>query len=166
MTPPRPLQRRAERRARDASSLDMNLVALIDIFTILIFFLLTSAAGIEILQTPREVRLPSSIAATEPRPTLVISVSAQEIRVDGRVVARVDEALQADGDLIAGLKAALDDARRAGAADGATPGAAAAAPAVTLMADQATPYRLLRKVMATAAMADVGEVSFAVQRRT
>ena len=33
--------------------LDMNLVSLIDIFTILIFFLLSSAAGVEILPARR-----------------------------------------------------------------------------------------------------------------
>ena len=35
-----PLQRRAERKARDHDMVDMNLVSLIDVFTILIFFLL------------------------------------------------------------------------------------------------------------------------------
>ena len=37
-----PIQKRAERKARNHQGLDMNLVALIDIFTILIFFLMSS----------------------------------------------------------------------------------------------------------------------------
>ena len=44
-----PLERRAMRRARNQSLVDMNLVSLIDIFTILIFFLLSNTAEVEIL---------------------------------------------------------------------------------------------------------------------
>ena len=44
-----PLQKRAERKSRNKMSMDMNLVSLIDIFTILIFFLLSSAAGVEMV---------------------------------------------------------------------------------------------------------------------
>lgn len=40
-----PTQKRAARKQAGEQQLDMNLVSLIDIFTILIFFLLTSASG-------------------------------------------------------------------------------------------------------------------------
>ena len=43
-----PLEKRAARKARHGSGLDMNLVSLIDVFTILIFFLLSSS-GVETL---------------------------------------------------------------------------------------------------------------------
>lgn len=168
MSGPTPLQKRAERKARNQSSLDMNLVALIDIFTILIFFLLTSASGVELLQTPRDVKLPESVSKTEPRETIVIGISATDITVQGRRVAGTDEALATEGDLIVALKAELD------ALQAAAPAAASTAPAdgsppkgptVTLMADRDVPYRLLRKVMATAAQSSFGELSFAVQRK-
>ena len=48
-----PLQKRAERKARNQQRLDMNLVSLIDIFTILIFFLLSSAAASRCCPAPR-----------------------------------------------------------------------------------------------------------------
>ena len=38
-----PLQKRAERKSRNQTMVDMNLVSLIDVFTILIFFLLSTA---------------------------------------------------------------------------------------------------------------------------
>jgi len=44
------IQKRAWRKARNETHLDMNLVALIDIFTILIFFLMANA-GVEVLTT-------------------------------------------------------------------------------------------------------------------
>ncbi|MCU0774096.1 MAG: biopolymer transporter ExbD [Ideonella sp.] len=158
-----PLQKRAERQSRNQSALDMNLVALIDIFTILIFFLLSSAAGVEILTNSKAVKLPESISQKAPVETVVVTVTASEIVVDGRLVARVDEALATDGDLIAPLKAELDllqANRKVIREDNA-----AQARAVTIMGDKDIPYRLLRKVMYTAAQANYSDVSFAVNRK-
>ena len=59
-----PLQKRAARKARDHGMLDMNLVSLIDVFTILIFFLLSNASEVELLPSSKAVRLPESVAET------------------------------------------------------------------------------------------------------
>ena len=158
-----PLQKRAERQSRNQSALDMNLVALIDIFTILIFFLLSSAAGVEILSNSKAVKLPESISQKSPVETVVVTITRNEIVVDGRLVATVDDALKADGDLIAPLKAELDllqANRKVIREDNA-----AQAKAVTIMGDKEIPYRLLRKVMYTAAQANFSDVSFAVNRK-
>lgn|SRR5487761_2283777 len=157
-----PLQKRAERRSRNQTMVDMNLVSLIDVFTILIFFLLSNSGGVEILPSPRGVRLPESVAETSPRETVVVVVSDTEILVDGRRIATVAEALGTDGDLIAPLKAELDrqDTRQA-----VGQGSAAQAKRLTIMGDKDIPYRLLRKVMATSARANFSDVSFAVRQR-
>ena len=154
-----PLQRRAERRSRNHSDLDMNLVSLIDIFTILIFFLMSSAAGVEILSPAKSVTLPQSSADKAPRETLVITVSGPDILVEGRRVATISEAMATPGDLIAGLKDELDlQAKRVTIrAENQAQGKA-----ITIMGDKDIPYALLRKVMVTAARADFSEVSFAV----
>jgi biopolymer transport protein TolR len=157
-----PLQKRAERKDRNKTGLDMNLVSLIDIFTILIFFLMSSAAGVEILTPGKAVSLPQSSAEKTPKETLVITVSGPDILVEGRRVATVNEAMQADGDLIAGLKEELDlqskrqTLRPENKAQGKT---------ITIMGDKDIPYSLLRKVMVTAARADFSDVSFAVTRK-
>lgn len=156
-----PIQKRAERKSRNDNSLDMNLVALIDIFTILIFFLMSSA-GIEVLTTARAIKLPQSTAEKTPRETVVITVSATDIVVDGRKVASVEEALAGQDDLIAPLKAELDvmasrqTIRKENEAQ---------ARAITIMGDKAIPYRLLRKVMYTAARANYSDVAFAVTQK-
>jgi biopolymer transport protein TolR len=154
-----PLQKRAERKDRNKTGLDMNLVSLIDIFTILIFFLMSSAAGVEILTPGKGVALPQSSADKSPKETLVITVSGPDILVEGRRVATVNEALAAEGDLIAGLKEELDlQAKRVVIrAENQAQGKA-----ITIMGDKTLPYALLRKVMVTAARADFSEVSFAV----
>jgi len=48
-----PLQKRASGHARNKFSVDLNLVSLIDIFTILIFFLLANASEVEVLPSTR-----------------------------------------------------------------------------------------------------------------
>lgn len=148
-----PLARRAERRARNRQRLDMNLVALIDIFTILLFFLLSSATELETLVIPRAVDLPHSSADATPRPTVVVLVNAQEIVVDGRTVARSAEVLASEAESIEALRSELLAVR-------ARPGASAT---VTLMGDKDIPYRLLRKVMTSCAEAEFVDIAFAVR---
>lgn len=157
-----PIEKRAARLARNQSGLDMNLVALIDIFTILIFFLMSST-GIEVLTNSKAVKLPDSIAEKAPRETIVVAVSDTDIVVDGRRVAGVAEANAIQGDLIPGLKAELDilASRQVVGAD-----KDATSKAITIMGDKNIPYSLLRKVMYTSARANFTEIAFAVNRKT
>ena len=67
-----PLEKRAQRKARNNTAMDMNLVALIDVFTILIFFLLSSATGVETLVSPKAVNLPVSNAENAPKQTVLL----------------------------------------------------------------------------------------------
>jgi len=158
-----PLQKRAERKNRNKTMVDMNLVSLIDVFTILIFFLLSSASGVELLASPKAVKLPVSTADKTPKETIVVVVSADDILVEGRKVASVAEAMATEGDLIAPLKAELDlqaSNRQAVRAENQ-----AASKAVTIMGDKDIPYRLLRKVMVTSARANYSDMAFAVRRK-
>jgi len=156
------IQRRAERRNRNTSSVDLNLVSLIDIFTILIFFLLINTGVADILPNSKSIKLPESTAEKSPRETVVVMVSQSEIVVDGRKVAAVSDVINAEGDLIPGLKAELDvlAARPVIRAENE-----AQKKAITIMGDKDIPYRLLRKVMVTCARADFTDVSFAVQKK-
>ena len=107
-----PLQRRAERRNRNQSMVDMNLVSLIDVFTILIFFLLSNSGGVETCRARRRSSCPSRWPRRRRKETVVVVVSGTEILVDGRGVASVAEVIDAADDLIAPLKAELDVAGR------------------------------------------------------
>ena len=157
-----PRERRAERRSRNQNMVDMNLVSLIDVFTILIFFLLSNSGGVETLPSPKAVKLPESVAQTQPRDTVVVVISGTEIIVDGRKVANVADVIDTPDDMIEGLKAELDlqanrqVIRKENEAKGRT---------LTIMGDKDIPYRLLRKIMYTSAQANFSDVSFAVRQR-
>jgi biopolymer transport protein ExbD len=157
-----PLQKRAERKIRNVSLLDMNLVSLIDIFTILIFFLLSNSADVEILPSNKAVKLPESTAEKKPRETVVVVVTENDILVQGRKVAQVADVLGLEGDLIEPLKTELDlqSGRQVIREE-----SQAQTKAVTIMGDKHIPYKLLRKVMVTCARANFSEVSFAVLRK-
>ncbi|MDE2372200.1 MAG: biopolymer transporter ExbD [Burkholderiales bacterium] len=156
------IERRAARRSRNQTLVDLNLVSLIDVFTILIFFLLSSSGGVETLVSPKAVQLPLAHAEQAPKPTVVVVVAGDEILVDGRRVARVADALGAADDRVPALRAELDVlAARAPL----RAGNAGAGRAVTLMADKDIPYRLLRKLLATCADAGFVDVAFAVRKK-
>ena len=157
-----PLQKRAAHKARNQHQLDLNLVSLIDVFTILIFFLLSNSTEVEILPSSKDVKLPESTAQETPHQTLVVVVSGTDIVVEGRRVAGVAEVLKSADDLIPTLKAELDllATRQVVKQENQSK-----ATAITIMGDKDIPYQLLRKVMVTCARANFSDVSFAVRKR-
>jgi biopolymer transport protein ExbD len=157
-----PLQKRVDRRERNASHVDLNLVALVDIFTILIFFLLSNMSEVQALPSSKAVQLPISNADTATRETLVVIVNATDIVVQGRKVADVAEVMKNDADLIGPLKAELDlhAGKQVIREDNK-----AHKSAITIMGDKDIPYKLLRKVMVTCARAEFSDVAFAVRRK-
>jgi biopolymer transport protein ExbD len=156
------IEKRAARKARNKSMVDLNLVSLIDVFTILIFFLLSNSTEVQTLPSPKQVKLPESTAEKSPKETLVVVVSTQGIVVEGREVARVADVMADSGDLIPGLKEELDLLSKRQVVDAKN---AEATQAITIMGDKEIPYQLLRKVMFTCARANFVDVSFAVRQK-
>lgn len=144
------LQRRASRQARGGALVDMNLVSLIDVFTILIFFLLAHSVDVQTLSPPAGVRLPQARAEQPPRDGIELAVSGQTVLLQGRVVATLSDAG------LAPLAAALT-AQAASRPGTGTP--------LLLVADRELPYHWLRALMRSAADAGLNEVSFAVRRQ-
>jgi len=161
-----PRERRAAHKARSDTQMDMNLVSLIDVFTILIFFLLSSASGVETLVSPKAVHLPAANVEQAPKETVVLVVAGDEILADGRVVATVKQVMATPDDLIPGLKAELDVlATRQAVRTENKDKIESDGQAVTIMADKDIPYQLLKKLMVTCAKANFSDVSLAVRRR-
>ena len=156
------IQKRAARRNRNTSTVDLNLVSLIDIFTILIFFLLINTGVADVLPNSKSIKLPESTAEKLPRETVVVLVSQNDIVVEGRKVAAVSDVIDVEADVIPSLKAELDvlASRQVIRAENE-----ASKRAITIMGDKEIPYRLLRKVMVTCARAEFTDVSFAVQKK-
>ena len=69
------------RHRRDAT---LNLVSLMDIFTILVFFLLVNSSNVEVLPNVKNVQLPESIAEQRANESVVIVISDTDIIVQGQ----------------------------------------------------------------------------------
>jgi biopolymer transport protein TolR len=155
------MQRHHKRHKRGAS---LNLVSLMDIFTILVFFLLVNSSDVEVLPNAKDVSLPESISETKARETVVVLVTSDQLLVQGEVVANIADIMASNQLVIPALKTALQRQservlRRAADASDATR-------EVTIMGDREIPYRLLKKVMATCTDADYGQLSLAVMQKT
>ncbi len=156
----RRMERHHKRSGRMAS---INLVSMMDIFTILVFFLLVNTSDGEALPSLKSVRLPESVADAKPRETVVITVSGSDVLVQGAVVAHVAQLLEEPAEISAGLKAALDDQNRRPMSD--TPVEPPGGREATIMGDKKIPYRVLKKIMATCTQAGYGRISLAVMQR-
>ena len=102
--------RRAKRMEKNhgrRKGVNLNLVSLMDIFTILVFFLLVNSSEVEVLPNAKDMQLPESVAEEKARENVVVMVTDDQILVQGRVVASVDEVMMQKGLLIVGLKNAL-----------------------------------------------------------
>jgi len=156
-------KRMARHYARTRKGASLNLVSLMDIFTILVFFLLVNSAEVQTLEPPRTVTLPESIALKRPEDTVVVMVTRDEVLVQGSAVVSVAEVDATDGVVIEPLRAALK-----AQTDRALVRAAAtdlSAREITILGDREVPYRVLKKVMATCTDADYGQLSLAVVQK-
>lgn len=136
----------------------LNLVSLMDIFTILVFFLMVNSSDVKVMQNASDVPLPLSTAQNEAPETLLVQVTANAILVQGREVARLRD-VSDDEITVAGLAAELAYRRnrQGNVPDGGLQ--------VTVMAGRTTHYRLLRKVMQTCVDQDYRQVRLAVEAR-
>ena len=152
--------RRRSGRTQKAKPATLNLVSLMDIFTILVFFLMVNSNDVEVLETSTAIKLPDSLAEQKPDRRLVISVSNDDLVVQGRQIARVDEVMELTEPLIAGLKKELDYQAQRKREHLANPEDFEGK--VTIMGDRALPYELLKRIMFTCQQADFTSIALAV----
>jgi biopolymer transport protein TolR len=157
-------QRMDRRHKRGKLGGGLNLVSLMDVFTILVFFLLVNSADVEVLPNAKEIQLPESIAEEKAKETVVILIGEHDIIVQGVPVARVADVMRMKGNDIPALRQALlsqnDRVLRKEAQDDI------AGREVTIMGDKDISYRLLKKVMATCTASDYGQISLAVMQKS
>lgn len=155
-----PRVKRMEKRHKRSYTPPLMLTSLMDIFTVLVVFLLASASTQ--LPSSKDIVLPASSAINQPEETLIVQISNTDILVQGRKVADVRQVLQDDAPVIVSLinelKYREDIAQRTAVTDEDK----ARAKKVTIMGDEKIPFALLKKVMASCTQTAYTELSFAV----
>ncbi len=151
---------RRRQRQKKGKTAGLNLVSLMDIFTILVFFLMVNSSEVEVLQSSSKIKLPDSSSEKRPENRLVISVSQEDLIVQGRPVAKIDGLAGQQEPLIEGLKTELEYQanRRGEIPEGGFE--------ITVMGDKELPYWLLKRILLTCQTTDFAQVSLAVNKVT
>ena len=153
--------RRIKRMSRNRVKITkMNLTSLMDVFTILVFFLLVNSGSVELVEAPKEVKLPESREESKPRETVVIFVSKDVVLVQGEIVARVNDILEEQEGAIGPINARLAELKQN--IVGPSTLAVAGSQEVTILADKSVPFVVIRKIMSTCTDEGYENVSLAV----
>ena len=169
-------------RSRRKKTPGMNLTSLMDVFTILVFFLLTNTSNNEALEPPKVITLPDSIVESKPRETVTLMVTDKEILVEAKSVIATADVINSEGTIIEAIKQAMinemdkailvaraesDKGKEDGDVVGAEGDEASELPPelppeVNILADRTIPFSLLKKVMSSCTEAGYSKVSLAV----
>ncbi len=156
--------RRIKRMGRSRGKLTgLNLTALMDVFTILVFFLLFHSASGDIMEAPRHIKLPDSSVEAKPRETVVIMVSPQVVIVQGEAVISTPELLDAKIETVSEITERLKQLERS--IIGISTKTVAESMEVTILADKTIPFRVLKKIMLTCTGSGYGKISLAVVQK-
>jgi biopolymer transport protein ExbD len=138
----------------------MNLTSLMDVFTILVFFLLVNSGSVELVEAPKNVKLPESQVETKPRETVVIFVSPEDVLVQGEIVAHVADILEGQVDALGPITMRLAEMKEN--IVGPATLTIAGSQEVTILADKSVPFVVIRKIMSTCTDGGYENVSLAV----
>ncbi|MGB5326217.1 MAG: biopolymer transporter ExbD [Pseudomonadales bacterium] len=150
----------AQRRQPRGSATKLNLVSLMDIFTILVFFLMLNTGEVEVLQPDEKVVLPKSFAELRPDNSPVIKVNSHAIYFKEREVVSLDDpAIRKE--TIAPLYHLLAAQLKNSPVN--VEGKLQAERSISIMGDASVDYALLKKVLHTCAQAGFRDVALAVE---
>ena len=153
--------RRIKRMKRNRVKITkMNLTSLMDVFTILVFFLLVNSGSVEVMEAPKTVKLPESRVETKPRETVVIFVSPEEFLVQGKIAGYVSDVLDADSPTLNAITVRLAELKEN--VLGPNTMAVADSQEVTILADRTVPFGVVKKIMSTCTGEGYENVSLAV----
>ena len=141
----------------------MDLTSLMDVFTILVFFLLVNSGSVEVLDTPKEVSLPESRVESKPRETVVIFISPTEVLVQGQLVAMVDEIIENKASVLDPIAARLAELKES--VIGTSTRIVSTSQEVTILADKSVPFIVIKTIMSTCTSEGFENVSLAVTQK-
>lgn len=147
-------------RSRKRKGRGLNLTPLMDVFTILVFFLLFHSYGGDVMEAPKQIELPTSVVEAKPRETVMIMVSPEMVLVQGETVMTTPELLGDSMGPISEIKERLAYLERN--IIGISTKTVAESKEVTILADKSIPFEVLKRIMSTCTGSGYGRISLAV----
>jgi biopolymer transport protein ExbD len=152
---------RNNRKGQEVTGLGLNLIPMMDVLCVLVFFLLFHSFNGDMPE--QRIALPDSVVETRPRETVVIVVSPEAVMVQGEAVIGTPELLN---DSIGTVYAVRDRLRQIEHnSDGTSARTDDESREVTLLADKTIPFKVLKKIMTTCTASGYGRISLAVEQK-
>jgi biopolymer transport protein ExbD len=151
-----------DRRGSQKKAAGLNLVSLMDIFTILVFFLLMNSGDSQEIEKATFITLPDSQATGSFQNDLLITIGDDYISVGDVDVVDIKTAKAAKGKAIDALALVLKE--RAAEKGELSDFEKKNGRSVTIMGDQDVPYLTLKGVMATCSQENFRDIALAVNQ--
>ena len=148
-------------RAPPREDAELNLIPLIDVMSVLVTFLLIYTADVEVVQNNKGIEIPQSTAETQASPSVIVTITKENIFVQGEVVATIADVNASQAPYVESLKRVLERPMLMGDASAGP----VSKREVTVIADKALAFDLVRKVMATCTATTYGKISLAVLQK-
>jgi len=152
------MQRNHDRAKKQAP---FNIVSLMDIFTILVFFLLVNASDPTVLPNAKGIEMPQSMAEKKPRVSVVLMLSKDDISLQGEKVVSSDDITGNKKADVQKLQIALQEEIlkvQGGIEEGEKK-------EITIMGDKGVPFSLIKQVMQICSSAGFEQISLSVIQR-
>lgn len=149
--------------SRKPALVSLNLTSLMDVFTILVLYLLVNQGTGTEVTPPDSIKLPDSIVEMTPRKTLVLAVDKVAIYIDNQPVAMVADIMDSKQDNIESVRVEMMRIRNETANLSAE--AEANSKEVTIASDRNVPFKVLKKLMSTSSNAGYTKISLAVNQK-
>lgn len=140
----------------------LNLVALMDIFTILVFFLLLNHGDSRNIADAKFVSLPSASVGVAPHEDMKILIGADEIWLNDKPILMVEDVLKDTKKGLAPLSNALKE--NTAKKEELTAFEKEKGLAITILGEKTTSYELLKAIMTTCRLNDYRNISLATNR--
>jgi biopolymer transport protein ExbD len=141
----------------------LNLTSLMDVFTILVLYLLVNQSAVEVVEPPKDIKLPDSVVEAKPKQTVVMMVSEQQILIQGNPVASYEEVLNNKSGVVESVRVTLR--RLKDNVIGVNTEAVAKSNEVTIMAHRTVPFKVLKTLMSSCTSAGYSTISLAVNQK-
>ena len=153
-------------RKKKETAFTLKLTSMIDMFTILLVFLLKSySAEGQIMSVAPDLRLPNSTAQKSPETTSIIAITNDLILLDGNPIAKVDEVMKSRGLLIPGLLKDLATKRKISEKIGEIHSDIGFTGKISIQADKELPYAIIKKIMFTCGRVGFNDIMLAVNKQ-
>lgn len=155
--------KRMSRGGKGVTSAGLNLVSLMDVFTILVFFLLVNSSSSDVMEPPKRIKLPDSVVEAKPRETVIVMITPEHVLVQGEPVVTTQEVIDSKAPVIEQVKERLLLQQKK--VIGISTKTVAQSQEVTVLAHRTVPFHLMKKVMASCTSAGYGKISLAVVQK-